>query len=336
MIYMETGSHDPTWNLAFEEYCLTQLTDCPEIMLLWQNHHSIIIGRYQNAESEVNANAVRELGVNVVRRSTGGGAVYHDLGNLNYSFIFPESGEDLDIERICRPMIRALREMGIPAELQGRNDLAIQGQKISGTAQRLEKGRMLHHGTLLFDSDLQMLQKVLRVDHAKFQSKGASSVRSRVTNIKPFLPETVSLSDFWQQLLDVFGREGLEKRSLGEDDLARIRQLRDEKYRTWDWNYGQAPAFQYCNTQRYPGGKIQILFNITHGLIHSCKIQGDFLGLTAMEGLESLLVGLPFQRSAVEQRIKCLQLHLYLGKITLPQLLDCMFQGAVETERCMV
>lgn len=332
MIYMETGSHDPTYNLAFEEYCLTHLTDFPEILLLWQNHHSIIIGRYQNAESEVNADAVKELDVNIARRSTGGGAVYHDLGNLNYSFIFPAKDQEIDIGKISQPMIKALQQLGIPAEMQGRNDLAIEGKKISGTAQRMEKGRILHHGTLLFDSDLAMLQRVLKVDDTKYKSKGADSVRSRVSNIKPYVRDGVTLQDFWKQVLEVFRSEGLKEFSLSQSDLIEVERLQRDKYRSWDWVYGSAPAFEYHNTQRFPGGKLEVFFDVVHGRISNCKIQGDFLGIIEIKGLEESLIGIPFQKRDVEAVLHAVELNHYLGKITTSEVLECFFKGAVDAK----
>jgi lipoate-protein ligase A len=185
MIYSETNSLDPTWNLAFEEYCLLELTQFERIMLLWQNDNAIIVGRFQNAENEINIDAVKNIGAKVVKRTTGGGTVYHDLGNLNYSFIYPVNGlGNLDLTAVSVPMVHALNRIGVPAEIQGRNDIVIDGKKISGTAQRYHKGRFLHHGTLLFDSNLDVLQNVLNVDATKIASKGIASVRSRVTNIK--------------------------------------------------------------------------------------------------------------------------------------------------------
>ena len=269
MIYIETHSTDPTWNLAFEEYCLRELVQFERILLLWQNDNAIIIGRYQNAESEINLEAARSLDTKIVRRPSGGGAVYHDLGNLNYTFIYPIDGLNrLDISVYAGPMVKALNQIGVPAEIKGRNDLLLEGKKISGTAQRIQKGRLMHHGTLLYDSDLDSLESVLQVDKAKVASKGIASIRSRVTNIKDYLPEGrfKDVKAFWQALLDAFDEEEpLTRFELTPEMLVEVEKLQKEKYQSWDWNFGKAPAFEYKNSQRYPFGKLEIQANIKKG-----------------------------------------------------------------------
>lgn len=222
-IYMETGSVDPTWNLAFEEYCFTQMTEYPRIMLLWQNDNAVIVGRYQNAEREVNAQAAKNLGVKVVRRSTGGGAVYHDMGNLNYSFIMPvDDPESIDFTESAKPMVDALRSIGIQAESRGRNDIELDGRKISGTAQSYVKGRLLHHGTLLYDSNMAVLRDVLNVDASKIASKGIASVKSRVVNIKEAMGWDTDMPAFWRDLLAAF--PGMERRELDGAGLEEVRR----------------------------------------------------------------------------------------------------------------
>jgi len=195
--YLETGSQDPCYNLAFEETVLARRTQ-GDYLLLWQNDNTIVIGQNQNAEAEINRTFVEGHHIHVVRRTTGGGAVYHDLGNLNYSFITDAgNAERLTMERFTKPIVEALKGLGLNAEASGRNDILVEGRKVSGTAQRLMKGRILHHGTLLFDANPGMVAGALNADPAKFQSKGAKSVRSRIGNIREFLPEKMSMTDFW-------------------------------------------------------------------------------------------------------------------------------------------
>ncbi|WP_119066334.1 lipoate--protein ligase [Aggregatilinea lenta] len=333
MIYMETKSLDPTWNLAFEEYCLTELTQYPEIMLLWQNENAIIVGRYQNAEKEVNVEAAQALGTRVVRRSTGGGTVYHDLGNLNYSFILSvDDPKSADLSVVAKPVVNALRRLGVPAEIQGRNDIVVDGKKISGTAQRFTRGRLLHHGTLLFDSDLSVLQSVLNVDATKIASKGIASVKSRVTNIKPYLPpdSSADIYAFWQALLAAFAEEQeIVRHTLSEQDLEQIKHLQQTKYRTWDWSTASAPAFEYVNSKRFPGGKLDICLDVKGGTIAECVISGDFMGLVSLDGLVSNLIGVKYHPADVLAALKLLDLSLFLGSITADDVVQAMFEGTL-------
>jgi lipoate-protein ligase A len=331
MIYIETHSLDPTWNLAFEEYCLKELVQFERIMLLWQNDNAIIIGRYQNAENEVNLAAARKMGTQIVRRPSGGGAVYHDLGNLNYTFIYPIEGLNrLDFSVYAEPMVTALNRIGVPAEIKGRNDLLLDGKKISGTAQRIYKGRLMHHGTLLYDSDLDALESVLQVDTAKVASKGVASIRSRVINIKDHLPDGrfEDVHAFWQALLAAFSeQEPITPFELTPDMLAGVEALQKEKYQSWDWNFGRAPAFEYKNSRRFPGGKLEIQVDVKKGLIQACKISGDFMGLTELDPLEAKLEGLRYNPEDVRTALDGLNLSLYLGGITAEEFIQCLFEG---------
>lgn len=322
--YLETKSTDPFYNLAFEEYCLKNLTQHPRIMLLWQNENSVIIGRYQNAQSEINQTVVKKENVTVVRRSTGGGAVYHDLGNLNYSFITPaEKLSSVKLEIIAAPLLSALHKLGIEAEVQGRNDIVVKDLKISGTAQRLHKDRLLHHGTLLYDTDLSMLQKVLSVDTTKLSSKGVKSVLSRVTNIKEITKSNKTTLDFWQDLLGALPDR--EKITLTDEQLSEITKLADEKYASQEWTMGKSPAYTIRNSKRFPGGKLEITLAVRKGLINNLRISGDFLGLLPAEGLESALTDLAYDKEIIARAIERLPLSLHLGNISEEEFLSCLF-----------
>lgn len=322
--YLETESTNPFYNLAFEEYCLKNLRQHPRIMLLWQNENSVIIGRYQNAQSEINQTAVKRENVTVVRRSTGGGAVYHDLGNLNYSFITPaEKLSFVKLEIIAAPLLSALHKLGIEAEVQGRNDIVINGLKISGTAQCLHKDRLLHHGTLLYDTDLSMLQKVLSVDTTKLSSKGVKSVLSRVTNIKEITKSNKTTLDFWQDLLGALPDR--EKITLTDEQLSEITKLADEKYASQEWTMGKSPAYTIKNSKRFSGGKLEITLAVRKGLINNLRISGDFLGLLPAEGLESALTDLAYDKEIIARAIERLPLSLHLGNISEEEFLSCLF-----------
>ena len=252
--YLETGSNDPYYNLAFEEHVLERRRE-GDWLMLWQNAPSVILGLNQNAAEEVDVPWTEAHGVAVVRRATGGGAVYHDLGNLNFS-LFSDAGEaaGLSLSRFIEPVRSALASLGVPAEATGRNDITVCGRKVSGTAQRLSAGRVLFHGTLLFETDAAAMSAALRPHPDKFSSKAAKSVRSRVGQLRDFLPPGTTLQDFRAELLAALTRSGLARESLSAPELAEVERLAREKYRSWDWTWGRSPDFGFNVRRRFPGG----------------------------------------------------------------------------------
>ena len=257
VFYLETHSQNPYYNLAFEEYVLTHRLE-GEYLLLWQNDNTIVVGQNKNTEAEINRPFVEEHHINVVRRSTGGGAVYHDLGNLNYSFITDAGAlQELAMQRFTAPVVEALKGLGLNAEASGRNDILVEGRKVSGTAQRVSHGRILHHGTLLFDSDPGAVAGALNVDPTKFQSKASKSVRSRIGNIREFLPTDMDLPAFWEYLKKFFAGNGIVNDSLSAEELAAVEKLKTEKYDTWEGNYGRSPKYNVHNKRRYEAGGVE-------------------------------------------------------------------------------
>ena len=304
MYFIEGQSHDPAYNLALEEYLYRSVNEGhPGYFLLWQNAPSIIVGRFQNTAQEVNRPFVEERGIHVVRRISGGGAVYHDLGNVNYSFIVPnDEGTPFDFARHARPVIDALAKLGVEAESGGRNDLLIDGRKFSGSAQHMDRRRLLHHGTLLFDSDLSILEQALSVDEEKFTSKGFKSVRSRVTNILPMLTEPISVEEFIDALRGALS--GTETYSLDEAQLSEIHRLRDEKYATWEWNWGASPEFTERKARRFPWGKVEALLNVKEGVIRQARFYGDYFGTENREEIERLLEGRFYREDALREALE--------------------------------
>lgn len=297
--YLETGSTDPAYNLAFEEYVLTNRRD-GNCLILWQNDNAVIVGRNQNAEAEINRAFVEEHGIRVVRRNTGGGAVYHDLGNLNYSFITDAADPDQRSSAIfTTPVVTALRSLGLEAEASGRNDILVSGKKVSGTAQQLLKGRILHHGTLLFDSDPGMISGALNPDPTKFQSKSVQSVRSRVGNIRAALESDMTLDRFWAYLKTVLVQDGITPTELTQEELAEIDALKASKYDTWQWNFGKSPKYQTVFRKRHPGGLLELHLTVSGGAIEGIRILGDFLSLTPVAPLEQALIGCPYRKEAI-------------------------------------
>ena len=327
VFYMETGSVDPHYNLAFEEYVLNHCRE-GEILLLWQNDNTIVIGQNQNAEAEINRSFVEQHGIHVVRRMTGGGAVYHDLGNLNYSFI-TDAGDaaQLTMETFTRPVVEALKALGLEAEASGRNDILVSGKKVSGTAQRLSRGRILHHGTLLFDSDPAMVAGALHVDPTKFQSKSSKSVRSRIGNIKSFLPEEMELRDFWAYLKKTLSAGGFQPMELGEEALAEIQRLKETKYDTWEWNFGKSPKFDLTNKRRFDGGTLEVGFRVEKGVITEAAFFGDFLSVTSLEPLTEGLKGCPFRKAEVRGVLETFPLREMFGTIRCEEILETIFHA---------
>lgn len=323
--YLETGSFDPAYNLAFEEYVQAhRLTG--NYLILWQNRNAVIIGRNQNAEEEINSAFVKEHNIKVIRRNTGGGAVYHDMGNLNYSFI-TDAGDlsQRSAQLFTQPVVRALKALGLDAAASGRNDILVSDRKVSGTAQHIIRGRILHHGTLLFESNPEMIAGALNPDPAKFQSKSVKSVRSRVGNIRAFLPADMTLQGFWDYLKIALAEDGIIPTSLSGNELMEIEKLKAEKYDTWDWNFGRSPKFQRKSKNRYNGGSLEISLAVADGCIQDIRIIGDFLGLTPVEPLEDALKGCPYREDAVAAVLDTVSLPDMLGGIQKHEFLETIF-----------
>ncbi|EOL48863.1 lipoyltransferase and lipoate-protein ligase [Enterococcus phoeniculicola] len=334
MIFVPNENNDPRVNLAIETYLLKEFPLDEPILLFYINEPSIIIGRNQNTIEEINVDYVEEHGIHVVRRLSGGGAVYHDYGNLNFSFIMPDDGNSFrDFAKVTQPIIQALHELGIEgAELKGRNDLVINDMKFSGNAMYATSGRMFAHGTIMFDSDVNEVVNALKVRKDKIESKGIKSIRSRVTNIKPFLPEEkqgMTTKEFRQDiLLKIFGVDSVDDvktYELTEKDWVEINKISDEYYRNWDWNYGKSPEFDIEKRHRFPIGSIEIRLNVSNGEIVEAKIFGDFFGLGEISDVENALVGVKYEKNAINEAVKAIDVKKYFGNIEVQDLADLIY-----------
>ena len=304
-------------NLALEEHVLRTVTGDDSYLLFYVNAPSIIIGRHQNTVEEVNADVVRERGIQVVRRISGGGAVYHDLGNLNFSFITPYSPQRFNrYAEFTRPVIEVLRELGVPAERTGRNDIVADGRKISGNAQFVSRDRMFSHGTLLVDSDLDAVSAALNPKPGKVESKGHKSVRSRVANVSEFLTAPLSVDELRDRIVDrIFGGVTPPALELDESDWAAVHELERRKYGSWDWNYGESPAFNVQRVKRFTAGEIDLRIQVEEGWIRSVKIHGDFMNLADIGELELRLRGVRYEREQLAHVLAGVSVRDYFGDV---------------------
>lgn len=308
MILIFNPGLDPYFNLASEQFLLEGEDD---VFMIWRNARSVIIGKNQNAFGEVDINFTENNNIKVVRRLTGGGAVFHDEGNINYTFITNAGGGGIDFARFTSPICDALSEFGVSAGLNGRNDLTAEGFKISGNAQCVYdtkdgRKRLLHHGTLLFSADISDMAGALRVNGDKLRSKGIKSVPSRVRNIRDIEgyhgPDTplgfaAELTEYAEK------RFGTAHRDFTEEEKAQIGKLRDEKFALWEWNYGSSPGYSVKNTKRFPFGTVEISFDAVHGIIEKIHIGGDFFGVADIETLSEKLCGAKLEADELSGRL---------------------------------
>jgi lipoate---protein ligase len=317
---------DAHFNLALEEYVLRNRMGDDDLLLFYVNAPAIIIGRNQNTIEEINPDVVAERGIRVVRRISGGGAVYHDLGNLNFSFMTREvSGRFNRYEKFNRPVVDVLRALGVDAEIGGRNDILVGGRKISGNAQFATPDRMFSHGTLLLDSNLDDVTAALRPRPGKVESKGVKSIRSRVANISEFLSAPLDVTELREKILEgIFGtrdRARIPTLALGDSDWEGVRELHDRKYGTWKWNYGENPPSNVQRAKRFPAGEIDARLDVHEGHLAGVRIFGDFMGREDIANLEARLVGIPYTKEAVDAALAGVEMSAYFGEVSNAEVL---------------
>lgn len=317
---------DPTLNLAMEEYVLKNLPAEESYFLFYINRPSIIVGKNQNTIEEVNQTYIDAHNIDVVRRISGGGAVYHDTGNLNFSFITDDDGNSFhNFQKFTEPIVQALQSLGVNAELTGRNDIQVGQAKISGNAMVKVKNRMFSHGTLMLNSDLDEVQNALKVNPAKIKSKGIKSVRKRVANIQEFLNDPLEIEEFKKIILKtIFGETEVEEYKLTDEDWENIEKLSNDKYRTWEWNYGRNPKYNFEREEKFEKGFVQIKFDVKRGKIEHTKIFGDFFGVGDVTDLENALVGCLHDFEHIEEALSEYDLYHYFGDIVRHELIRLM------------
>lgn len=331
MLLITNDSSDAYYNLAAEEYLIDSFDE--DVVMLWRNDNTVVIGKNQNTIEEINREYVEENGISVVRRLTGGGAVFHDMGNVNYTIIQAyREGLFSNYAYFTEAVRDFLQSLGVRAELSGRNDLMIEGKKFSGNAQCVRNGRMMHHGTLMFSSDVKDISGALTPNAKKFESKGVRSVQSHVTNIASHLPAGFAGMDtagFLQHLYTFYQNRFPDAvpYDLTPADRAAIRKLADEKYSTWEWNYGASPAFAAAASHKYDFGLVDVRMNVVRGRIKGIRIFGDYFGIRSASELETLLTGVEYRRDAIKDALCGVALGDYISGMTAEKLTELIVSG---------
>ena len=326
MRYLRNPHTNPYYNMAFDEFCLESLPIDEPVFYLWQNRPAVIVGYNQEVNTEVNLEYLKANDIALVRRVTGGGAVYHDLGNLNYTIVGRSEDLERDYPEYASLMMKALQALGIPATLSGRNDILVGGKKVSGFAKRVCKNRLMVHGTLMFDVDLDKLTQVLNPSATKLQSKGIASVRSRVANLREYLPEIADIQAFSQRLEEILSCNYKDAEyKLSEDDLAHIQKLTDEKFATWEWNYGHSPKATLIHSARLTCGTVEVHLTLKENRIASCRFGGDFLGNLPASEVEKALQGVVYEADAIRECLSKMPIEQYFDGIVTDELIELMF-----------
>ncbi len=299
MKYVLNTCTDPHWNMAHDEFLLEGLQE--KVFCLWQNRPSVIIGLNQSAPAEVNLKYLEEKDITLARH----GALDLDGDTVR---------QILELENDYGLMAKTLRKLGVPAERSGRNDILVEGRKCSGYAKRLSKDRMMIHGTLMWDVNLEVLTQALQVPGSKLQAAGIASVRSRVVNLKEYLPQFCRIQEFQAALQDILA-EGDPMITLSQEQLRSIDQMADEKFRRWEWIYGHSPSASFQNSRKFACGTIQVQYTLKHGVFESLSFSGDFLGNRSSEELAWQLLG-----KRIED-IGALPVSLYFDQLTAEEFL---------------
>lgn len=323
MYYIRSKNYDASFNLALEQYIFDELSSAHSYLMLWQNANAIIIGKHQNTMEEINADYVKKHGIQVIRRLSGGGAVYHDMGNINFTFVTDAGGETFDFASFCYPVVKVLQSLGVNAEVSGRNDMTINGLKFSGNSQYIKQGRVMHHGTILFDSDLTVVSEALQVSKDKIKSKGIKSKRSLVTNVRPHMAADCSVERFLE-ILEIRLKEQFEAKMLpvNGSDIEKVRSLQRLVYGTWEWNYGSSPAYNIHRKRYFENvGKIELYMEVADGRVEAIAFFGDFFAVRDLNELEGKLIGLKLSEASIREALVHVSVDEYFRNLEMEDLL---------------
>lgn len=325
MIHIEHDSMDAAFWFGLEQDLLERDGLDEDVFLFWRTRPTLMLGRYQNAAAEIDEAYAKARGIAIVRRLTGGGTIYTDPGSWQFSFIRAEHSRQIDFKEFVLPVLSALRSMGLDVTMGERNDLLLDGRKFSGNAQYHGRGRVLHHGSILFDTDVDEMARCLTVDSAKIISKGIRSVRQRVTNLREHLGRAVDALAFRDRLLSHLLPDGVQRHTLSPAEAERIQAARAPLFGSWDWVYGHAPDYQVVKSRRLPGGRVDVRLNLEKGVIAACALTGDFFFSGDIAAVTEGLRGCRYEPESVRAALRGILAEHPFYQIGLDELVDLMF-----------
>lgn len=329
LVYIESTSTLPEFNLAMEQYVFDCMDRKNDYFLLWQNENTVVVGKNQNTYEEVSLPYIKNHHTHVVRRLSGGGAVYHDLGNLNFTFIInSKKSQKINFDEFTTIIAKALNELGVSAYVNGRNDILVDGKKISGNSQYIKGERTMHHGCLLYETKLDEMSKVLNVSNTKIVSKGIKSVQSRVANVSSYMKEPMTMEEFKSHLVSYMSkRTEIEKYVFSKEDIKQIEHLKSCVYDTWEWNYGASPEYNVVKSKRFEDcGEIKIFMVVKYGIIQKIRIYGDFFGCMDVSQLTSLLEGCKLRIEDLRNVIRQCDIGRFIHNLSEEQFLELMME----------
>lgn len=326
MLYVVREDTEPYFNIAAEEYFLKHFDE--DIFMLWQNDPCVVVGKHQNTLAEINVDFLERNGIPVIRRISGGGTVYHDPGNLNYTFIANGNKENLvNFRKYTAPIILAIEKLGLTVKFEGKNNITLNGLKISGNAEHVFRNRILHHGTLLFSSQIHDLENAILVEPGKFADNAVKSIRSQVTNIGDHLEFDINMVKFKEHIRESVLEElkNVREYRLNNKDYSEIRKLVNEKYKTWDWNFGYSPQYDFVKTLRSDKGTVNIYLKVQNGIIKKTRVTGDLIRPEKINYFEDLFTAVPHIPVKLKKILNKINIKLYFKNITEKEILKCMY-----------